>query len=211
MQALILLDVQKDFEDDGALPVPGTRAIIPYINRVMDRFPIVVAVHDWHPANHVGFAANHPGKVPGDTIEINKIVQQLWPIHCVQHTYGASFCTGLNTKAFDRVFSRGFEPKSDGHSGFFDSGRLRQTGLHAYLKTKQITHITIMGVGLEYCVKYTAIDATELGYHTYVDLNGCSAANLEFDDIPRALRVLKLFGVRVTGCLSTECLTRKTQ
>jgi len=91
MDALIVVDVQNDFCPGGALPVPDGDLVVPVINRLMESFPLVVATQDWHPANHKSFAANHPGRQPGDVIELAGVLQILWPIHCVQGTEGLSF------------------------------------------------------------------------------------------------------------------------
>ena len=64
MKALILVDIQNDFLPGGALAVPGGDAVIPVLNSLQSRFPIVVATQDWHPANHGSFVVNHPGESP---------------------------------------------------------------------------------------------------------------------------------------------------
>ena len=89
MIALILVDIQNDFCPGGALAVADGDQVVPVANDAMRRFQLVVATQDWHPANHGSFAANHPGKKPGDVIELNGLRQILWPVHCVQGTRGA--------------------------------------------------------------------------------------------------------------------------
>src|ERR1051325_2803567 len=86
MNALIVVDVQNDFLPGGALAVPRGDEIIPLVNQLQKQFELVVATQDWHPRNHGSFAANHPGKKPGDRIMLEGIEQILWPIHCVQNT-----------------------------------------------------------------------------------------------------------------------------
>ena len=70
MKALILTDLQNDFCPGGALPVPEGDAVIPLANRLQERFELVVATQDWHPADHGSFAVSHPGHEPGETIEL---------------------------------------------------------------------------------------------------------------------------------------------
>src|SRR5687768_58840 len=106
-RALILVDLQNDFLPGGALEVPGGDEVIPIANRLMDDFEIIVATQDWHPADHGGFAANHPGKQLFEQIDLNGLPQTLWPIHCVQDTPGADFAPGLDTDLFTRVFKKG--------------------------------------------------------------------------------------------------------
>ena len=73
MEALILVDIQNDFLPGGALAVPEGDQIIPVVNRLQKNFELVVATQDFHPKNHKSFAANHPGKQPGDHIELQGI------------------------------------------------------------------------------------------------------------------------------------------
>src|SRR5215203_2856938 len=92
--ALIIVDLQHDFTPGGALPVAEGDQILPLANALAQRFDTVVATQDWHPANHGSFAANHPGRSPGDMIDLNGPPQILWPTHCVQNTRGAEFVPG---------------------------------------------------------------------------------------------------------------------
>src|SRR6185369_5496195 len=95
MNALILVDIQNDFLPGGALPAADGNQILPVVNRLLPAFELVVGTKDWHPPNHGSFAANHPGKKPGDVIDLNGLPQTLWPAHCVQDTPGAAFGPGL--------------------------------------------------------------------------------------------------------------------
>ena len=89
MKVLVIADVQNDFCPGGALPVPEGDQVVPIINRLQAGFDLVLATQDWHPANHGSFAANHPGRRPGEQIELAGLPQILWPVHCVQNTPGA--------------------------------------------------------------------------------------------------------------------------
>src|SRR5436190_23801669 len=100
MNALILVDIQNDFIPGGALAVPGGDEIVPVVNRL--QFDLVVATQDWHPANHGSFAVNHPGRNPGEMIELKGLYQILWPAHCVQGSPGADFAAGLDRQRWDR-------------------------------------------------------------------------------------------------------------
>jgi nicotinamidase/pyrazinamidase len=132
MRALILVDLQNDFVSGGALAVPDGDAVVPVANRVQSCFDLVVATQDWHPADHGSFAANHPGRRPGDVIELSGLAQILWPVHCVQHTPGAAFVPGLDMRRVARVFQKGTDPLIDSYSGFFDNGHRRSTGVGEY-------------------------------------------------------------------------------
>src|SRR5512147_2717328 len=129
MKALILVDIQNDFLPGGALAVPDGDKVIPVVNRLQAVFPMVVATQDWHPANHGSFAANHPGKKPGDVIDLAGLPQALWPRHCIENTSGADFVPGLHTGRFAKTFRKGTDARIDSYSGFFDNGHRHSTGL----------------------------------------------------------------------------------
>src|SRR3954451_7063313 len=120
MRALILVDIQNDFLPGGALAVPSGDEVVPVANKLMEEIDLVVATQDWHPAGHGSFAANHPGKKPGEVVELNGLPQVLWPVHCVQGTRGAAFVAGLNVSRVTRVFQKGTDAGIDSYSGFFD-------------------------------------------------------------------------------------------
>ena len=128
MKALIIVDVQNDFCPGGALPVPEGDRVVEVINRIQPGFDLVVATQDWHPADHGSFAANHPGRRPGEQIELAGLPQILWPVHCVQDTPGAELHPGLDRSRIARVFHKGTDPSVDSYSGFFDNGRRASTG-----------------------------------------------------------------------------------
>ena len=194
MNALIIVDLQNDFLPRGALPVPHGDEVVPIANELQSRFDVVVATKDWHPPDHGSFAANHPGKKPGDHIILDGIVQILWPVHCVQNTHGAEFAPTFETSRIAHVFHKGVDPLIDSYSTFFDNAHRRHTGLAHYLDKRGIKEIYLMGLALDYCVKYSALDARELGLNTHVILDGCRGIELERGDIDRALNEMKRVG-----------------
>ena len=107
MKALILIDIQQDFLENGALPVPQANNIIPYINQIMPLYHWVIATQDWHPENHISFVENHFNKTPFSTIIINGKEQTLWASHCVANTTGAHFPPQLNTQYIHAIFKKG--------------------------------------------------------------------------------------------------------
>lgn len=205
MKALILVDLQNDFCFGGALAVKGGNEVIPIANKLMDKFDLVVATQDWHPANHESFAAVHYFRRPGQVIDLHGLEQVLWTIHCVNDTFGAEFVQELNTSKITEVFQKGTNVEVDSYSGFYDNGRRGSTGLHDYLQSKGVTEVYVMGLALDFCVKFTAKDAAELGYKTNLILDGCRAVNLEEGDDERAVNFLKLLGVNIIT--SEELLT----
>jgi nicotinamidase/pyrazinamidase len=194
MNALIIVDLQNDFLPDGALPVPHGDEVIPLANELQRQFDLVVATKDWHPPDHGSFAANQPGKKPGDRIILDGIEQILWPVHCVQKTPGAEFAPSFDTSRIAHVFRKGIDPLIDSYSTFFDNAHRRHTGLAHYLEKRSIKEIYLMGLALDYCVKYSALDARELGLDTYVIVDGCRGIELEPGDMGRALDEMKRAG-----------------
>jgi len=194
MNALIIVDLQNDFLPGGALPVPHGNEVIPLANELQRQFDLVVATKDWHPPDHGSFAANHPGKKTGDRIMLDGIEQILWPVHCVQKTHGAEFAASFDTSRIAQVFHKGIDPSIDSYSTFFDNAHRRHTGLADYLKKRSIKEIYLMGLALDYCVKYSVLDARHLGLNTHVVVDGCRGIELEPGDIDRALDEMKRVG-----------------
>jgi nicotinamidase/pyrazinamidase len=194
MNALIIVDLQNDFLPGGALPVPHGDEVIPVANELQRHFRLVVATKDWHPPDHGSFAANHKGKKPGDRIILDGIEQILWPVHCVQNTHGAEFAPTFDTSRIALVFHKGVDPLIDSYSTFFDNAHRRHTGLAHYLEERSIKDIYLLGLALDYCVKYSALDARQLGLNTHVILDGCRGIELEPGDIDRALDEMKGVG-----------------
>lgn len=197
MNALILVDLQNDFCPGGALPVPEADRVIPVANRLMRRFDLVVATQDWHPADHGSFAANHPGRSPGDLIQLAGLDQILWPVHCVQNTAGAEFHPDLDRSRIVAVFQKGTDPAIDSYSGFFDNGRRRATGLADFLRQRQVEGVYVCGLATDYCVKFTALDAASLGFKTHLIEDGCRGVELKPGDVGRAIAQMRAAGVVV--------------
>src|SRR5262245_24609140 len=197
MKALIIVDLQNDFLPGGALPVPHGDEVIPLANELQRHFRLVVATKDWHPPDHGSFAANHKGKRPGDRIILDGIEQILWPVHCVQNTRGAEFAPLFATTRIHHIFHKGPERNIDSYSTFFDNAHRRHTGLAHYLEERSIKDIYLLGLALDYCVKYSALDARQLGLNTHVILDGCRGIELEHGDISRALEEMKRDGTAI--------------
>lgn len=181
--ALIVIDVQNDFCPGGALAVAGGDEIISRINGLMEDFATVVLTQDWHPANHMSFAANHPGAAAFSLTTMPYGPQVLWPTHCVQGTDGAEFRRDLRTDPAQLVIRKGFRPEIDSYSAFFENDRTTATGLEGYLRSRGVTEVTLVGLATDYCVAYSALDAARLGFQVTVlegatraiDLNGSLA------------------------------------
>ena len=149
-KALIVVDVQNDFCEDGALAVPKANEIIPYVNLLIEdtTYDEIILTQDWHPANHKSFASNNGRKV-GEVINLNGLPQFMWPDHCVQGTSGAEFHPDLNTKNVTHIVQKGKNTEVDSYSGFQDNNQLVKTDLEDYLKFKDIELVEIVGLALE--------------------------------------------------------------
>ena len=148
----------------GALAVPGGDEIVPGINALMAEFSAVILTQDWHPAGHSSFASQHPGKSPMEMTEMPYGPQVLWPDHCVQGSDGAAFHPDLNTDRADLIIRKGFRPGIDSYSAFFENDHTTPTGLEGYLRTRGISHLTMVGLATDFCVNFSAVDAARLGF-----------------------------------------------
>lgn len=198
MNALIVVDVQNDFVPGGALAVSEGDRVVPVANRLMPYFDLVAATKDWHPADHLSFASQHSGRGVGDVIDLEGLQQVLWPDHCIQATTGAELVGQLDAAGINRVFQKGTNRTIDSYSGFFDNGHRQATGLGDFLREREVAEVFIMGLATDYCVKFTALDAAQLGFRTNLILDGCRGVDLSAGDVDRAIEELRRAGVHVT-------------
>lgn len=195
--ALILVDIQNDFCPGGALAVPSGDEVVPVANRLSPAFELVVATQDWHPADHESFADEHWGKSPGDVIDLHGIEQVLWPVHCVQGSKGADFVRKLDKSKIAEVFVKGTDRSVDSYSGFYDNDHQRSTGLGEFLEERGVTHVFVMGLATDYCVKATALDAVREGFTTRLIEDGCRGVGLNEGDVEAALEEMRSAGVEM--------------
>jgi nicotinamidase/pyrazinamidase len=197
VRSLVLIDIQNDFLPGGALAVPNGDVVIPIANQLQEVFPLVVATQDWHPADHGSFAANHPGKKVFEQIELHGLPQTLWPIHCVQNTPGAALAPGLKQDCLAKVFQKGTDAGIDSYSGLFDNGHRKSTGLGEWLRQKGVTDVFVCGLATDYCVKFTALDAVQFGFKTFLIEDASRGVNLRQGDVKNAVEEMKHAGVTV--------------
>jgi nicotinamidase/pyrazinamidase len=195
MRALILVDIQNDFLPGGALAVLRGEEVVPVANRLMPGYDLVVTTKDWHPANHQSFASQHPGHSVGDIVEVDGIPQILWPDHCVQGTRGAEFADALKTDDMDHVVLKGTDWMVDSYSGFFDNDHKKQTGLGDYLRQQGVKEVDVMGLATDYCVKFTALDAVDLGFRTRLLTEGIRGVELKPGDCAQAIAQMQERGI----------------
>ncbi len=175
MDGLIVVDVQNDFCPGGALAVPEGDAVVAPINRLMERFPYVVATRDWHPPDHASFASQGG----------------LWPEHCVRDTAGAELHPGLESERIDAIVDKGRDPNREGYSGFED------TQLERLLREHEVDRVHVAGLALDYCVKSTALDARRAGLDVVVHLGATRAIEAQAGDRERTLEELRQAGIQV--------------
>jgi nicotinamidase/pyrazinamidase len=150
--ALVVVDVQRDFCSGGSLAVPGGDEVVPVINRIIPFFGRWIYTRDWHPADHVSFCAN-PEFRDGS-----------WPAHCVQGTPGSAWCADLDMPMNAILVSKGDDPEHEAYSGF-QVGRL---DLAEFLHLRKVERVFITGLAAEYCVRQTALDACAAEFTVYL-------------------------------------------
>ncbi len=197
MRALVIVDLQNDFMPEGALGVPEADRIVPLINRLIGKFDIVVASQDYHPCNHCSLISNHPGRRVRESVVINGLSQIIWPDHCIEGTYGSRLVEKLDQSRLARVFHKGTHPEYDSYSCFFDNGHFYSTGLDDFLRQAGADQIYLCGLTIDYCVKYSAIDAVACGFDTYVILDACRGIDMIPGDLHNAITEMVAAGVRI--------------
>lgn len=171
--ALIVVDVQRDFCPGGALPVERGREVVPVLNRWLDAASAgeatVVASRDWHPANHISFR-DRGGP---------------WPIHCVQNTPGAEFHPDLKLAPRARIVSKAADPDRDSYSAFDG------TGLAEELQRRGVRRLWVGGLALDYCVRATVLDGLQAGFEVHLIKDAARAVDLRPGDGERVVAEMR--------------------
>ncbi|XP_057294285.1 uncharacterized protein LOC130622852 [Hydractinia symbiolongicarpus] len=194
--ALILVDIQNDFIS-GSLALRDAPAredgekVVSVINEILEKnkFDLVVYTQDWHPSDHCSFITNvdkyeiHScSKKTAENVEVFDqvvydgdpvLVQEIWPPHCIQGSYGAMFHKDLNVVKDSVILQIGTNPSIDSYSAFWDNARKSQSKLKSILESHNITTVVIAGLATDYCVGATSIHAAEFGFDTYIVRNAC--------------------------------------
>jgi nicotinamidase/pyrazinamidase len=187
--ALVVVDVQNDFADPGgSLYVRGGEQVVPVVNREIERArqagAAVVYTQDWHPAS-----TPHFQKDGG-----------IWPVHCVQGTWGAEFHPELQVEG--EVVRKGADG-GDGYSGFTvrdpTSGEEHPTELEGMLRDRGVRRVVVAGLATDYCVKETVIDAAAKGFEVNLLLDAVRAVELEPGDGERALEDVQRAGATIAA------------
>ena len=165
---LIIVDVQNDFCPGGSLPVKNGDKVVNVINKIQENFQYIVLTQDWHPEDHSSFSTTNPHKEVFSTKKMSYGDQVIWPPHCVIGTNGAKFHKNLITDRASIIIRKGFRKNIDSYSGFFENDRITSTGLNGVLRSLKIKRVFVAGLALDFCVRYTALDSSKLGYKTHV-------------------------------------------
>lgn len=175
--ALLVIDVQNDFMEGGALAVPGAAQILPVVNACIAAgdYQLIVATQDMHPRDHASFG--------------------LWPVHCVQATWGAELNPKLLCDQIQIIWRKGTDQAVDSYGAFFDNTG-KSTHLADLLKAKGITAVDVVGLATDYCVGTTALQAAPL-FKTRVLLPGCKGVGIKPEDVPNMIAQLRKAGVEV--------------
>ena len=197
MRTLIVVDVQNDFLPGGSLAVKEGEVIVPIVNRLRSEYDQVIFTQDWHPPTHKSFAANHPGRKPGEVVDLDGLPQVLWPVHCVQGTAGAKFHKDLIVKPGEAVFRKGTDPSIDSYSAFYDNAHRKSTGMADYLRHQGIKEVALCGLATDYCVKFTALDAITDGFECVLIADACRAVELKPGDGDAAIDAMRGAGVAI--------------
>ena len=178
-EAILVIDVQKDFCPGGALAVEGGDEIVAPINAMVPEFGVRVFTQDWHPSDHLSFASQHEGSEPFSMTEMPYGPQVLWPDHCVIGSEGACFHRRLDTRKADMIIRKGFRREIDSYSAFFENDQETPPGREGYLKSRGVDTLTMVGLATDYCVNYSAVDAAKLGFKVTVIESLCRAIDLQ--------------------------------
>ena len=176
---LLIIDVQNDFCLGGALAVPDADSILPVVNSLSKKFTHVVLTQDWHPARHSSFASEHAGKQPFDSIEMAYGEQTLWPDHCIQGSPGAQFHPQLNTDCAQLIIRKGFRTGIDSYSAFYENDHTTSLGLTGYLRERGVQRLVCVGLALDYCVRFSALDARREGFEASVIEAACRGIDVD--------------------------------
>jgi nicotinamidase/pyrazinamidase len=195
MKTLIICDVQNDFLPGGSLEVPSGDEIIPVINRIQDKFDLIVATQDWHPGNHISFASNNKNQKPFDQIEWQGMEQTLWPDHCVQGSKGAEFHPALEMNKTEAIFRKGMDPQVDSYSGFYDNRHIKNTGLAGYLRERKSEELFFCGLAADVCVWYSILDACKIGFSATLIEDATKPIDMKHFELIR--QKMKQSGIRI--------------
>jgi nicotinamidase/pyrazinamidase len=155
-RALLIVDVQNDFTEGGALGVDGGAAvaagITAYLREHAGDYDVVIASRDWHDGDNDNGGHFAVGAAP-DFVES-------WPRHCVSGTPGADYHPALDTSAIGVHVRKGQgRPAYSMFEGTADDG----SPMPEVLARLDVTDVDVVGIATDYCVRASALDAIDFG------------------------------------------------
>ena len=192
---LVVVDVQNCFVPGGSLAVKEGDQIVPLINRIAKVFRHVVLTQDWHTADHISFASQHPGKKPFETVELPYGTQVLWPDHCVQGTEGAELVKRLDIPHAELVIRKGYRREVDSYSAFMEADKKTPTGLGGYFKQRGLKRVYFAGLATDFCVAWSAMDARRQGFEALVIEDACRGIDNQ-GSLAKAWAAMNVAGVK---------------
>jgi nicotinamidase/pyrazinamidase len=175
-KALLVIDVQNDFCEGGALACEGganvAAKITSFLENSKSNYDYVIASRDWHtPADsndgHFAEAGSEPDYV------------NTWPVHCVADTSGAEYHPNLDQRLIDIHIRKG--QNANGYSIFEGIDENGET-YPELIKRLKISHVDIVGIATDYCVRASALDSVAQNLSTRVITSlttGVSPASVE--------------------------------
>jgi nicotinamidase-related amidase len=200
-------------KQNGSLAVQDGRTLTPLINNLLSQpgFVTRIATQDYHPADHISFASNHPPpnnrpfesfiemKNPAPDKKTESKLQQLWPVHCVAGSPGAELIPEIDAGRIDLFVQKGKHPQVEMYSAFADAfGNLDpavtdqsvNVDITSVLEKKGVTDVFVVGLAGDYCVKCTAIDAVKAGFRSWLIEDGTKCVvPASWDKVKEELRV----------------------
>lgn len=177
--ALIVVDVQKDFCSGGTLAVHDGDAVVPAINELELFFEKIVFTRDWHPVNHFSFS------------ETPQFIDKSWPAHCVANTDGAAFHNDLIIPKQAMIVNKGTQKEIEEYSAFQNSD------LAVNLQNLDIKRLFICGLATDYCVKNTALDAKNEEFEVFCLIDACRAVNIPVGTEEAAINEMKQASIKI--------------
>ena len=178
--ALIVVDVQRDFCEGGALAASDTLTLIQPLQECIEDArragAVIVFTKDWHPEEHSSFERNAGS----------------WPVHCVAGTAGAELMPPLAAEEGDLIVQKGMDVNGAGYSGF------EGTGLNRKLREFGVQSVAVSGIATEYCVRATALDAVKARFETVVLTDLIRA--VQASETPKVLNELNAAGAKSARC-----------
>ena len=185
--ALVVVDVQRDFLPGGSLAISDSDAVVEPLNAYIRAFDTrelpIFFTRDWHPANHCSFATEG-GR---------------WPVHCVQGTPGAELCRDLQIPHAELVLRKGYHREIDSYSAFYENDRRTQTGLAGYLRQRGLRRLFLAGLAFDFCVRYSSEDAHREGFDVVVIEDACRGIDVD-GSMAATRQALAELGVRCVSC-----------